>query len=290
MATLLLRAVISSVALASPDPPLQVLNFSTDRGAACAARMGVLILSVDETIESEFAQYFAFRDGTALYHTRQYKGPAIDVHSLNSTKKNISAAASLLPQFAFDSIGFACTSDAVVLGASAIAGLVAATVQVQESAVTNPLTAAMRALHALSARRVAVLTPYTADISQMLLSVFERNGLQISAIAIFNQTADAVVARIDKRSVLDAVQRLAQSAERPDAIFVSCTQTRTVELLVEAERLTGLPVVSSNSAMAWDMLRLAGLLTADVQHSLALFGGRLFGTPVAGQGPRHQCQ
>ena len=52
MVTLLLRAVISSVALASPDPPLQVLNFSTDRGAACAARMGVLILSVDETIEN----------------------------------------------------------------------------------------------------------------------------------------------------------------------------------------------------------------------------------------------
>jgi maleate isomerase len=44
-----------------------------------------------------------------------------------------------------------------------------------------------------------------------------------------------------------------------DAVFVSCTNLRVAEIAEEAERRIGRPVLSSNLALAWHMLTLAGL-------------------------------
>jgi maleate cis-trans isomerase len=48
--------------------------------------------------------------------------------------------------------------------------------------------------------------------------------------------------------------------DRPDAqaIFVSCTDFRTLEIIESLEQKLGKPVISSNSASMWKMLRLLG--------------------------------
>ena len=59
-----------------------------------------------------------------------------------------------------------------------------------------------------------------------------------------------------------------------DAIFVSCTSLRVAEAVAGVERRTGVPITSSNHAMAWHCLRLAGI--EDVVEG----AGRLFGLGV----------
>ena len=54
------------------------------------------------------------------------------------------------------------------------------------------------------------------------------------------------------------MQRLA-AAPGVETIFVSCTSLRVAEAAARLERLTGVPVTSSNHAMAWHCLRLAGV-------------------------------
>jgi maleate isomerase len=44
-----------------------------------------------------------------------------------------------------------------------------------------------------------------------------------------------------------------------DAVFVSCTSIRLAETARELEAELGKPVTSSNHAMAWHALRLAGI-------------------------------
>merc|ERR1712216_881661 len=92
-----------------------------------------------------------------LYHARQFKGPDIDVTSLERQKALIVNTSRLLPPFAYDAIGFACTSDAAVLGPDVIGQLVARGADVAAANVTNPLTAAIRALRALNVTKVAIL-------------------------------------------------------------------------------------------------------------------------------------
>ena len=59
-----------------------------------------------------------------------------------------------------------------------------------------------------------------------------------------------------------------------DAVFVSCTSVRLAEAAAEIEKEIGLPVTSSNHAMAWHALRLAGVSDAMPQW------GRLFTLPM----------
>ena len=44
-----------------------------------------------------------------------------------------------------------------------------------------------------------------------------------------------------------------------DAIFVSCTSVRLMLVCAELEKSLGIPLTSSNHAMAWHALRLAGI-------------------------------
>ncbi|MEM4154152.1 MAG: hypothetical protein QXW52_04960 [Candidatus Caldarchaeum sp.] len=43
-----------------------------------------------------------------------------------------------------------------------------------------------------------------------------------------------------------------------EAVFISCTDLLTLHIISELEKEFGFPVVSSNQATLWDMLRLAG--------------------------------
>ena len=86
----------------------------------------------------------------------------------------------------------------------------------------------------------------------------EARGVGITRMVSFEHANDNEVARIDAASLLAAVERLAQYPD-VDAVFVSCTSLRIAELIPELEERIGKPVISSNFAMAWHALRLAGV-------------------------------
>ena len=70
-------------------------------------------------------------------------------------------------------------------------------------------------------------------------------------------------------SIAEAIAALARST-RLDAVFVSCTSLRLAERVAAIEAEVGIPVTSSDHALAWHCLRLAG-----VNDSIA-GAGRLF--------------
>ena len=73
----------------------------------------------------------------------------------------------------------------------------------------------------------------------------------------FNHENDTEVARITPDSIRDAARRLV-AAGPIDAVFVSCTSLRVARIIEEVEARIGKPVTSSNHALAWHCLRLAG--------------------------------
>ena len=56
---------------------------------------------------------------------------------------------------------------------------------------------------------------------------------------------------------------------------MSCTSLRALQIIPQAEAALGKPVISSNQALAWHMMRLAGLANGPIN------AGRLFATPLA---------
>jgi maleate isomerase len=71
----------------------------------------------------------------------------------------------------------------------------------------------------------------------------------------FGVAEEHLVARIALASVVEAGLRLGASRD-VDAVFLSCTNLRTLDAAKIIENKLGKPVVSSNSALAWHLQTL----------------------------------
>lgn len=245
------------------------LAYMTDNGIGKRANIGLLVLQTDQTIEDEFRHILP--DGVALYESRLPSPVEITPEKLKLMEAEIPVATGLLPEVAFDTIGFGCTSGSLVIGEPVVANRVRQVLP--EVAVTDPVTAAIAALKALKTPRVALLTPYLPQINANLRRQFMDRGLDIPVMGTFNQPDDNLVARITPDAIKAGIIELGRS-DHVDAVFVSCTSMRVARIVTEVEAELGKPVTSSNHAMAWHMLRLAGINDVMPQH------GRLFETLI----------
>jgi len=123
---------------------------------------------------------------------------------------------------------------------------------------TSPVTAALAAFRALGAKSIGLLTPYAPEINASLVAYFRGRGVGVAAVATFDRRDDRDAARVSADSIEQATLRLA-SAPGVEAVFVSCTSLRVAEAAARLEGLASAPVTSSNHAMAWHCLRLAGV-------------------------------
>ncbi|MCW5230390.1 maleate cis-trans isomerase family protein [Verminephrobacter eiseniae] len=237
--------------------PYTVLPFRMDAGLMARAAIGLVVLASDQTMEYEWRRILTDVPGLAFFAARMPSPADISPGSLAAMEKDIAGAVDLLvPGVALHVVAFGCTSGTIVIGEHRVFGhLRAARPQAR---CTSPITAAMAGLHQLGARRIALISPYVAAINALFRRHIEADGVQVARIASFNHANDAQVARIDRASLESAIVG-AGSAADVDAVFVACTSLRMCELTRDVEQALGKPVISSNSAMAWHALRLAGI-------------------------------
>lgn len=243
------------------------LPFDTDTGIGTRATFGVVVLETDETLERDFARLFDL-PGVALHHTRIPMEVEIRPETLARMEADLPTAVALLPRAArFDAVGYGCTSGATVIGPDGVRAGVQSVLP--GTAVTDPLTALIAALKALNVQRLGFLTPYLPEVSQAMRVRLEAAGITIAGFGAFEESDDRVVARITPAAILEGVEAVAAQAPC-DAVFASCTNLRVQDILLEAEACTGVPVIGSNQALAWHMIRLARMKDAPAA------GGMLF--------------
>jgi len=244
---------------ASDDEGLLVnrmqLPFELDAGIAARAAIGLIVLATDHTIEHEWRRMLSL-EGVAFYESRIHNSSQVTPETLKEMEAGLSTAAGLIrPGERLDVMAYGCTSGAMVIGEEKVfAHLREARPGIP---CTTPITAALAAFKALAISRVALLTPYIDSINRMMRRYIEERGVAVPVMGSFNHENDLEVARISEASIKEAVRRLV-AADRVDAVFVSCTSLRVAAIAEELEREVGVPVTSSNHAMAWHCLRLAG--------------------------------
>lgn len=230
------------------------LTYALDGGYGGGARLGLIVLSTDETLENEAREVLAGRP-VSLLHSRIPAQAEVTPDALATMAAHMRRTAALLPK-GLSAVGYGCTSGATVIGPERVAELI------REgqggTAVTNPLSAVLAALEALGATRIGLLTPYLDSVNAPLIAALKAGGVEVVARASFEQSNDWTVARIREEDTLAAMKQLGTRADC-DAIFASCTNLRCFSVLEEAEAATGLPVISSNLALIWHMLKLAGV-------------------------------
>lgn len=245
-----------------------------DRGTHYRAKIGIINLVTNQTIEDDL--FSMVPHGVGLHFCRMPLVDAgvrgINVKSLTDMSKVLCDAAGLIlpdPKAELDVICYACTSGSFVVGDEEILSALTRGrdivkekfkepgATVKDVKVTSLVTGCVRALNFCNARRLVVLTPYLDEINLKLKEYLNGKGFEVLSIYGLNLEKGLDIFRVSPDYILEC----AVAIDRPDAdaIFISCGAFRAIGIIDKLEEMAKKPVVTSNQAMMWDTLRLAGI-------------------------------
>jgi maleate isomerase len=218
-------------------------------------RLGLIALQSDETVEVDLRRLLPPR--AEFMVSRVPSSTEVTRDTLAAMEHSLTYSAALFPAgVEFDVIGYGCTSGTATIGQERVAEKIRDGAQTRS--VTDPLTALMEACAALGLGRIAILSPYVAQVSERLREQLAQRGIETPLVGTFDIATEAVVVRISAASIFEAAASLMSQGEA-DALFLSCTNLRALDVIGPLEQNLGKPVLSSNLVMAWHMMRLAGL-------------------------------
>ena len=227
------------------------------------ASLGLIVLKSDETIEQEFRSII--NNNISLLHSRIPCHPKVTPETLSQMEIDLPAAAELLPTTAgYDVIGYACTSASTIIGTDKVKSLIQS--KHANTQVTDPIDSVIKAMKKLNCKKIAFVSPYSATVTEVLKNYLEKQSFQITDIICFNEDNDSIVAKISEHDTLRAIIDVNDSSN--DAVFASCTNLKTFNIINEAESLIKKPVISSNLALAWNMLSMSEVNTVSAPGTL----------------------
>ncbi|MEL6964399.1 MAG: ectoine utilization protein EutA [Pseudomonadota bacterium] len=217
-------------------------------------RIGLIALATDHTSERDM-QAIAPADDVGIYVSRVANRNPTNKENLLAMQPRLAEAASLiLSGEALDVMAYACTSASVMIGDETVKRSIHEAKP--DVPVVTPTTAAFAAFAHLNVRRVSLLTPYIEPVTSAMRDYFEAHGLEVVNAVCLGIEDDRMMAKLTLEAVVDAA--LATMKPTAEALFISCTAVPAVSVVQAIEDRLKKPVVTSNQAMAWQSLRLAG--------------------------------
>lgn len=123
--------------------------------------------------------------------------------------------------------------------------------------VCNASIATQAGLRHLGAQKIAVLTPFGAEVNQVVRENIEAGGFDVVAVEGSNAPSLPAICETPLAQIRDLTRRLADSD--CDAIAQVGTALPLVALLDELEAETGKAIVACNAAVYWQALRAIGI-------------------------------
>jgi maleate isomerase len=170
-------------------------------------------------------------------------------------------------------VAYACTSGSFIAGVQAEQQLREVMRQGGAPDAVTTSGGLLEALRAVKATRLALATPYTPEVTRRLHVFLAEAGVDV--VRSTDLGLSSRIWQLRYEQVADLI--LAADDERADAVFVSCTNVPTYDIISPLERHLGKPVLTANQVTMWAALARLGLtavgpgqqLLATSRHTLA---------------------
>ena len=173
--------------------------------------------------------------------------------------RDLESVVAILKPARVDAIAYACTAGSMINPVESLPEHLTSTMGIT-AATTS--AAIIRALKTLGAVRLSVATPYHDKLNHHETKFLQENGFAIENLIGLGIGASgpADYVRIAE-TPLEKVAEHVRAAFVPgsDAILITFTGFPTLPLITELETEFGVPVVTSNQATFWAMLRAVGI-------------------------------
>lgn len=229
------------------------VNVRFDKGRLWRGHLGVVLLAMEQTVDMDVLKLVP--EGIGVHFGRVKMPNAVTVENLIAAGEALPEAASLIvPDLKLDAIGYGCTSGTFCIGGDYAKSQLLKRGNV-DTAVTM-FTAVLNALRAIGAKKIAIATPYLDEVNAVEGKYLENEGFTITNLQEMNLTNDTDIVLTST----DFIKEFAMGVNTPDAdaVFISCGALRSVDVIDELEKALNKPVITSNQAFTWDLLRSAG--------------------------------
>lgn len=234
-------------------------------------RFGVLAPPGNIALERELPTILPA--GVVANHNRLSRpGSNISAQSLRAMAESVDRAAHDLAQAYPEVILYGCTSGSFLFGIGREAEVAQSIADLTGIPAVTTSTAVICALRALRAKSIFMITPYPDDINGHELQFLSHYGITVPAWDSFRCPTSEDIRAVGSEQVAALALQHARSIANCDALFISCTNLLTVDQIDRLEAQLGKPVVSSNQASLWAVLRFMDVDTKGVR------AGRLFST------------
>lgn len=110
------------------------------------------------------------------------------------------------------------------------------------------LSCVIDSLKTRNVNRIAILTPYNDDLNRTIRESLEQSGFDVVGINGMGITVNFQLAQVQPEEIFQfANQKL--TGIKADALFISCTNYRALEVQKRLEEDLSIPVVTSNLAV-----------------------------------------
>jgi len=224
---------------------------------ARSPRIGVVV-PFDFALDREYWQFVPSTVSLHITRTPFHQGPvAVALARAVAEPAEAAEAVTTLVAIEPDVVAYACTSGSFVNGLAGERQLREAMEAAGARRAVTTSGALLDALRVLGVRRVALGTPYVAELGSLLRDFVAAAGFE--PVSLANLDLEGGIADLASTDV----ERLAAAAFVPgaEAIFLSCTNLPTVYVLADLEARYGIPVLSANQVTMWAAVRAAGIDT-----------------------------
>ncbi|MDA0261925.1 MAG: hypothetical protein O3A21_07010 [Proteobacteria bacterium] len=218
-------------------------------------KIGLMVGSANTSVEADFRSSVP---ANVSLHGARMALTGGDADAIRAMEGDIDACAAQLGSAAVDIIVFGSTAGGLIGGAGYDVR-VSQRVSAQAGGITTlaTSTAVLEALGALGLGKVALVTPYVGEVTDLIADFLAANGVGVvsragrsleSTLAFGNDPLGEIVRFVD-----------ANVNAKADGVFLSCTNWRGMDVVQRLEDALDLPVVSSNQATVWATLGRLGL-------------------------------
>ena len=218
-------------------------------------RVGLICPSTNTSIEPEFHRMAPA--GLSVHVARAFQDGPQAPALYRQIAENVEGAARDLGSAGVDVIAFGCTSCTYFFPGEV---LTEAMTRMTGAPAVLTSDAVVAGLRALDARRIALATPRTDFVNRRETEWLAERGFDVVSVEGLGLGKTASERAGIGQVPLETTYELARRVDRPeaDAVFISCTNLPSLDLIERLEDELGKPVVTSNQATFWRCLRAMG--------------------------------
>ncbi len=228
-------------------------------------RVGLIVPSSNTTMEDEFRRLLPSK---ISLHTARMRLSNVTIEELFKMERDAVSASLMLADADVNIIVYGCTTGSLVGGKGYDEKIASEIRQATNKDVVVTATAVIDALKELHATKISLATPYTDIVTKKEVEFLEDNGFKVVSTKNLGLISNLEIGR----QTPEVVYQLARQAnsDQAEAIFISCTNLRTIEVINQLENELKKPVISSNTATLWATLRKLGIKSKRTGYGILL--------------------